>query len=256
METVVQKINGLKELQSIDTDLYELKKLQGALPEEMRDLEDGIAGLETRRTKIEEELKATNLSVVTRRNEIKEAEAFISKCEEQYEEVRNNRQYDSITKQIELKQLEIQLSEKRIKEEEAAIAQLDGRMEEVDALLAAKRDNFEQKKKELEVLVKESEVREADLQKSRTVVLSKMEDDLKLSYQRLLDRSNNGLAVVSVKKDACGGCFSIVPPQRQVSIKERRKLVVCEHCGRVLAEVEASEEEPKPKRSRKKVVKQ
>ena len=149
------------------------------------------------------------------------------------ENVRNSRGYDSITKQIELKQLEIELEQKKIKEEEAATKQSEERVEEVETLLSSKRTTLQEKKGELEALIKESEERERVLQEERTQILSKIEEHLRVSYQRLLDRSGNGLAVVSVKKDACGGCFSLVSPQRQVSIKEGAKIVVCEHCGRI-----------------------
>lgn len=248
--TIAQKLVHLKELQSIDTALYDIAKLRGALPDDLRSLEDSIAGLETRKQKTEEESKETALLIATKRNIIKDAESFISKCDEQQENVRNNREYDSITKQIELKQLEIALEQKRIKEAEVADKLLVDRIKEVEELLLSKRSNLEAKRKELDVLVKESEAREGVLHEERVVVLKKMEDYLKLSYQRLLDKAGNGLAVVSVRKDACGGCFSIVPPQRQVSIREGRKIVVCEHCGRILVDVEIMQE-PVKTRGRK-----
>jgi predicted nucleic acid-binding Zn-ribbon protein len=162
--------------------------------------------------------------------------------------VRNNREYDAITKEMELQALEIQISEKKIKE---AGARIEAKQEEIQGtkdLMDERTKDLETKKKELQVITSESEDEEKSLIKSREKASKGIEDRLFLGYNKIRDNALNGLAVVMVMRGACGGCFNVVPPQRQVDIKERKKIIVCEHCGRILADVEAVVEREKPKR--------
>jgi len=252
--TVAQKIDALKNLQSIDSQLDEIKKVRGALPDEVADLEDEIAGIETRIEKFKTELADLEGNISDHKTQIKNSEALIKKYQEQQMNVRNNREYDAITKEMELQTLEIQISEKRIKE---AGVKIENKKEEISATennLSERQKDLENKKAELEVLTKESEADEKKLLSDREKAGKKLEERLLTSYQKLRDNARNGLAVVPVSRGACGGCFNVVPPQRQADIREKKKLIVCEHCGRILAEVtdEIVTEEKKPRRSRKK----
>jgi uncharacterized protein len=254
--TVDQKLTLLESLQKIDSKLDRIKTLRGDLPEEVADLEDEIVGYEVRLTKHEADIDALNKEISEKKDGIKKAEALTAKYKEQQMNVRNNREYDAITKEMELQELEVQICDKRIKE---ARFNIDSKQEEIastTATLEGRRIDLQNKKKELTELISESEDEEAKLLESREKSIKKMEDRIYESYQKLRINARNGLAVVSVKRDACGGCFNSVPPQRQYDIRERKKLMVCEHCGRILADVEVIVEEdlPKKKTSRKKAV--
>lgn len=248
--TVAQKLEALTKLQAIDSELDEIKKVRGALPDEVRDLEDEIAGFETRLDKHAADLKAIDDEVKENKQGIKDAEKLIAKYGEQQMNVRNNREYDAITKEIELQQLEIQICEKRIKEAEAKKEQKEAAIEDTKQLHKERQDDLESKKAELETITAESEEDEKKLYKDREKALKNLEDRLAISYQRLRDNVRNGLAVVSVKRGACGGCFNTVPPQRQADIRDKKKIIVCEHCGRLLADVEEEIVEEKPKKKR------
>lgn len=251
--TVAQKVDALKSLQSIDSQLDEIKKVRGALPDEVADLEDEIAGIQTRIEKFESELAELEGNISDHKTQIKNSEALIKKYQEQQMNVRNNREYDAITKEMELQNLEIQISEKRIKEAGAKIETKKVEIENTKEVLSERGKDLDNKKSELEVLTKESEADEKKLLAEREKATKKIEERLLTSYQRLRDNARNGLAVVPVSRGACGGCFNVVPPQRQADIRENKKLIVCEHCGRILAEVtdEIVAEEKKPRRSRK-----
>lgn len=255
--TVDQKLNLLEGLQAIDSKLDRIKTLRGDLPEEVSDLEDEIAGYETRLSKHDAEIAELNKEISDRKDAIKKSEAMVAKYKEQQMNVRNNREYDAITKEMELQELEVQICEKRIKEARISIDFKDKEIISTKETLEGRLIDLGNKKGELDELIKESEEEEAKLIETREKSKKKMEDRLFDSYQRLRLNVRNGLAVVSVKRDACGGCFNSVPPQRQYDIRERKKIIVCEHCGRILADVEVIVEEeaaPKKKTSRKKAV--
>lgn len=256
-KTVAQKLEALKNLQSIDSELDEIKKVRGALPDEVADLEDEIAGFETRLQKFENEQSELEGNISDHKTQIKNSEALIKKYEEQQMNVRNNREYDAISKEMELQKLEIQISEKRIKEAYAKIEHKKGDIEKTKEELDERKKDLENKKAELETLTQESEADEKKLLASREKAGKQIEERLLKSYQKLRDNARNGLAVVPVSRGACGGCFNVVPPQRQADIRDAKKLIVCEHCGRILAEVtdEIVNEEKKPRRSRKKATK-
>ncbi len=252
-KTVSQKLEALKNLQSIDSQLDEIKKVRGALPEEVADLEDEIAGYETRVEKFNTELAELEGNISDHKTQIKNSEALIKKYEEQQMNVRNNREYDAITKEMELQNLEIQISEKRIKEAYVKIEHKKEEIEKTQGELGERQKDLVTKQTELEVLTKESESDEKKLVTQRDKAAKDIEERLLISYTKLRTNARNGLAVVPVDRGACGGCFNVVPPQRQADIRDSKKITVCEHCGRILAEVtDEIVTEEKPKRSRRK----
>ncbi len=251
--TVAKKLEALVKLQSIDSELDEIKKVRGALPDEVMDLEDEIAGYQTRVDKQNQEQKDVEDAIAANRVAIKDAEKLIQKYEEQQMNVRNNREYDAISKEIELQKLEIQILEKRIKE---AYEKIEVKKEEIAATkeqLEERSKDLETKKGELETITKESENDEKKLEKARATAAKGVEERILKSYDKIRTNMRNGLGVVPVKRGACGGCFNIVPPQKQAEIREKKKLIVCEHCGRILSDVEDEivEEPVKPKRRTK-----
>ncbi|EMR02938.1 zinc ribbon domain-containing protein [Cesiribacter andamanensis] len=248
--TTAQKLTALLELQAIDSALDDIKKIRGALPEEVSDLEDEIAQYETRISKFEGELKEIEESIETSRLGIKESEKLIKKYEEQQMNVRNNREYDAITKEIELQNLEMQVGEKRIREAYVRIERKQEEIEGVKTRLEERQKDLEGKRKELQQITSESEEDEQKLLQEREEAKQKIEERLLRGYERVRNNARNGLAVVMVKRDACGGCFNIVPPQRRSDIRERKKIIVCEHCGRILADVEDETEESKATRAK------
>ncbi|HLF35920.1 MAG TPA: C4-type zinc ribbon domain-containing protein [Cyclobacteriaceae bacterium] len=253
--TIAQRLEALSKLQSIDSKLDEIAMIRGALPYEVMDLEDEIAGYQTRITKIESEVQEVENSITHTKDAIKSAEKLIQKYTEQQMNVRNNREYDAITKEIELQQLEIQICEKRIKEGYAA---LEGKKEMINntkATLDERKKDLDSKKQELDVISSESQEEEQKLIKSREKAAKTIEDRLIKSYTKIRNNAKNKLAVVSVKRGACGGCFNVVPPQRQAEVREKKKLIVCEHCGRILADVEEVVEEVEKEKRKKKTVK-
>ncbi|MFN3405521.1 MAG: zinc ribbon domain-containing protein [Cytophagaceae bacterium] len=237
--TVAQKLEALVKLQAIDSKLDEIKKIRGDLPEEVRDLEDELAGYETRVGKYQSDIEHLQEEINKNKLAIKDAEKNIKKYEDQQKNVRNNREYDAITKEIELQQLEIQICEKRIKECQNKIGQKNDDIENTKGILDDRKKDLKIKKDELELLTSESKDEEGKLLKEREAASKMIEERLLNSYNKIRLNANNGLAVVSVRRDACGGCFNTVPPQRQVDIRDKKKLIVCEHCGRIFADVES-----------------
>ncbi|MBS9524716.1 hypothetical protein KIH41_15715 [Litoribacter ruber] len=250
--TVAQKLEAIHNLQKIDSRLDAIFKIRGALPEEVQDLEDEIIGYETRLEKFQTDITALEDEIKRHKEAIKDSEKLIKKYQEQQMNVRNNREYDAITKELELQDLEIQVSRKKIGEAEARI---ESKKQDVDALqetLKDRKKDLDTKKDELKSIVSESESEENKLRSEKQDAGKKIEDRLLKSYEKIRNNAKNGLAVVMVKRGACGGCFNIVPPQRQADIREKKKLIVCEHCGRILAGVEDEiEDETTPKKKRK-----
>ncbi|TAE19306.1 MAG: hypothetical protein EAZ95_02215 [Bacteroidetes bacterium] len=253
-KTVEQRLAALHKLQTIDTKLDEIKKMRGALPDEVRDLEDEIAKFETRTSKFQSEVKEFEQEIDNRKQRKKEAEKLITKYKDQQLKVRNDREFQAIAKEIESEELEIQLSEKRIREANDKILRKKGEIETVNQQTDDLRKTLVTKQVELKALLEESEEEEVKLLKERDKHTKNIEERLLRSYDRLRNNANNGLAVVMVKRDACGGCFHVVPPQRQVEIKEKKKLIVCEHCGRIFAGVEEMNiPVPEPKKATRKI---
>jgi len=234
--TVEEKLLALYKLQSIDTEIDKIKILRGELPLEVQDLEDEIEGLQTRASKVNEEIGSFEASVKERSATIKDAKALIEKYEEQLKNIRNNREYDSLNKEIEYQNLEIDLAEKRIKETKMSI------MSQVDVIEGAKNRlsdrtiDLDLKKSELDNIIAETQKDETKLLKNSNVAEKVIDERLLNAYKRLRGSVRNGLAVVPVLRDACGGCFNTVPPQRQMDISARKKVIVCEHCGRILVD--------------------
>ncbi|MGF1638683.1 MAG: zinc ribbon domain-containing protein [Cyclobacteriaceae bacterium] len=244
--TVSQKLEALYKLQLIDSDLDELIKIRGALPEEVGDLEDEIAGYETRIQKHQGEIEIQDNEINANKAAIKNSEKLIKKYEEQQMNVRNNREYDAITKETELQQLEIQICEKRIKEAYVRIEAKKEEIEHTQARLDERKKDLDSKKAELDQIISESEDEEKKLLAGREKAAAQVEERLIKSYNKIRKQARNGLVIVKVLRNACGGCFNIVPPQRQAEVRERKKVIVCEHCGRIFYDVEdIVEEEPK-----------
>ena len=235
-QTVEQKLRALYELQTIHTQIDKIRQIRGDLPMEVSDLEDEVAGLETRIQKIKAELDESEDSIVTRKNMIKEAQAATKKYEAQLAEVKNNREYDAITKEIEIQGLEIQVSEKKIKEHMFEISNRTEGYEKTLAELADRKKDLETKKAELDTITAETEKEEAILQKKAEEAEKQSDERLMIAYNRLRSNSKNGLAVVTIQRDSCSGCFNQIPPQRQLDIRQRKKIIVCEHCGRILVD--------------------
>jgi predicted nucleic acid-binding Zn-ribbon protein len=239
--TIAQKLEDLITLQNIDSQIDQLTQIRGDLPEEVRDLEDEIEGYETRIGKFTAEVDGYQTDGDNQRNNIKESEKLIKKYEEQQMNVRNSREFEAISKEIEAQQLDIQIFEKKIGETQVRILRKKEDIEALRNTLDERRKDLVTKKEELNHIIEESKEEEAVLVTNRDEAASRIEERLLFSYNRLRKNSRNGLSVVAVKRSACGGCFNQVPPQRQAEIRERKKIIVCEHCGRILASVESGE---------------
>ena len=232
--TVEEKLQNLYELQRIDTEIDKIKTLRGELPLEVQDLEDEIAGLETRIENLKVELGELDKTASTRKMDIKKAEEAIKKYSEQLDNVRNNREYDALSKEIEFQKLEIELQEKRIREAQKAKAEKEALMEESKKRYADKVSDLEAKKGELNDIINETHKDEESLQSKSEELAATIDERLLTAYRRIRANARNGLAVVTVDRDACGGCFNKIPPQRQLDIRSRKKIIVCEYCGRIL----------------------
>ena len=232
--SMYEKIMALYELQKIDSQIDEINKVKGELPLEVEDLEDEIAGLNTRLANINAEVEELNNLTKQRRREIDEAQIQIAKYNEQQNNVRNNREYDAISKEIEYQELVISLAEKRLKEYAAATKVKKTALESAEATIAERNIDLSAKKAELESFEVETadQVKELSLLADKAKV--KIDERLLAAYGRIRSKVYNGLAVVTVQRDACSGCFNRIPPQRQVEVRQGKKLIVCEYCGRIL----------------------
>ena len=232
--TVEEKLQNLYELQRIDTEIDKIKTLRGELPLEVQDLEDEIAGLETRIENLKVELGELDKTSSTRKMDIKKAEEAIKKYSEQLDNVRNNREYDALSKEIEFQKLEIELQEKRIREAQKAKAEKEALMEESKKRYEDKVSDLEAKKGELNDIINETHKDEESLQTKSEELAATIDERLLTAYRRIRSNARSGLAGVTVDRDACGGCFNKIPPQRQLDIRSRKKIIVCEYCGRIL----------------------
>lgn len=235
-KTVEQKLQALWNLQTIHTQIDKIHQVRGELPIEVADLEDEVAGLETRLEKIRTELDDKEDAIVVRKNMIKDAQAAIKKYEIQLNEVKNNREFDAINKEIEIQGLEIQVCEKKIREIEYDIQIKTDVYEKTQTELDARKQDLAGKEEELANIVHETEKDEKNLTTKVEKAESKIEERLLIAYKRLRKSAVNGLAVVTIDRDSCSGCFNQIPPQRQLDIRQRKKIIVCEHCGRILVD--------------------
>lgn len=236
--TVEEKLQNLFGLQSIDSQIDEIKVLRGELPMEVNDLEDEITGLQSRVSKLEDEIKGLQQSISDNENGISAAKALVEKYEGQQGNVKNNREFDALTKEIELQNLEVQLSEKKIRDANTEIKGKEEYLTTSQEKLSTREADLVRKKLELEEIVAKTEKDEAKLTKKSTSQQKKIEDRLLVAYHRIRNNYRNGLAVVTIERDSCGGCFAKIPPQRQLEIRQRKRLILCEHCGRVLVDNE------------------
>lgn len=240
---IADKLDQLSQLQSIHTKIDQIQILKGELPIEVADLEDEIAGMTIRLQKFEKEIESAREQIESRKNVIKEAQALITKYERQLDSVKNNREFDALSKEIELQKLDIQISEKKIKEANFSIDNSTKLLEDLSIKIQLKSDNLNAKKKELGHIVAETEKEEKELTAKADSIEASVDAKLLAAYKRIRSTYRNGLAVVNVERHACGGCFGKIPPQTQAEIKLKKRITTCEHCGRILTDVEEFDED-------------
>ena len=225
---------ALYQLQKLDSEIDEINKVKGELPLEVQDLEDELAGLNTRIENINAEIEELNNLTRQRKREVDQAKIMITNYKEQQNNVRNNREYDAITKEIEYQELEIELAEKRLKEYSAQMKVKKALIDETNTLVEERNIDYRAKREELDSIEAETAQQVADLQARAEKAKEPIDERLLVAYNRIRSNVHNGLAVVTVTRDACGGCFNRIPPQRQADIRQGKKLIVCEYCGRIL----------------------
>ena len=236
--TVEQKLKALYQLQTMLSKIDEIKTLRGELPLEVQDLEDEIAGLSTRVERLKSEIAELKTSIAGKKVEIETATASVAKYKDQQETVRNNREYDFLSKEIEFQTLEIELCEKRIREFPDLQAEKEKEVEKCTEKMEERNKDLEAKKNELDEIVSETKQEEERLRDKAKDLETKIEPRLLQSFKRIRKNSRNGLGIVYVQRDACGGCFNKIPPQRQLDIRSRKKIIVCEYCGRIMIDPE------------------
>ncbi len=234
--SVEDKIVALLKLQKIDSKLDEIAILRGELPMEVNDLEDDIEGLNTRKTNIEAEIQGVENFIVEKKQAIKDSEALIKKYETQQDNVKNNREFEAISKEVEHQELEIQYSKKQIRDAEVKIKQKEEKKKQTQKSLKARKEDLKVKKVELEKIISETAEEEEKLEARSEKAKKKVEDRLLLAYEKIRRTYRNGLAIVSIERESCGGCFNAVPPQIQAEIRQRKKIIACENCGRILTD--------------------
>jgi predicted nucleic acid-binding Zn-ribbon protein len=239
--TIAQKLDALFELQKIDSEIDRIRTIRGELPLEVQDLEDEISGLNTRVGKINDEIQELETEITDRKMASKDSEAAIVKYKEQQNNVRNNREFESLSKEIEFQELEIKLHEKKSKEAKYKIDLKQETLTEATDRLTSKQGDLALKQSELDAIISETQKDEDRLLKASDDAKKKIETRLVFAYDRLRENAKNGLAVVQVMRGSCGGCFNKIPPQRQLDIVTKKKLIVCEHCGRILVPVDGAE---------------
>ncbi|KAA6336073.1 Chromosome partition protein Smc [termite gut metagenome] len=236
--SVEQKLKALFQLQTMLSEIDKIKTLRGELPLEVQDLEDEVAGLTTRVEKITAEVEELKTAIANKKIEIENAKTAVEKYKTQQENVRNNREYDFLNKEIEFQTLEIELAEKRIKEFIAEEGTKSNEIINSTTILEERQKDLEQKKSELNEIISETRLEEERLREKAKNVEASIESRLLLSFKRIRKNSRNGLGLVYVQRDACGGCFNKIPPQRQLDIRSRKKVIVCEYCGRIMIDPE------------------
>ena len=236
--SVEQKLKNLYQLQTMLSEIDRIKILRGELPLEVQDLEDEIEGLRHRAGKYAEEVENLNSMVQTRFGKIKEAEAAIERYKSQLDSVRNNREYDMLSKEIEFQSLEVELQNKKIGEARKSIEERNAEIEKLKTQLEERRADLDIKKSELDEIVTETKAEEEKLREKAKGVEQTIDPRLLAAFKRIRKSSRNGLGIVYVERDACGGCFNKIPPQRQLDIRMRKKIIVCEYCGRIMIDPE------------------
>lgn len=234
--SIEDKLRALHDLQSVVSEIDKIKTLRGELPLEVQDLEDEIAGLRTRVVNFDEEVKTLETAINNKKISIKDSQSLIAKYTEQQNHVRNNREFDSLSKEIEFQNLEIELSEKRIKEFTAEMSEKKETIDSSKTLLKEREEDLVRKKNELDEITQETKIEEEKMKNKAEKIESFIESRLLTAFKRIRKNARNGLAVVTIQRDACGGCFNKIPPQRQLDIASRKKIIVCEYCGRILVD--------------------
>ena len=255
--SVEEKLKTLYQLQTTLSAIDEKRALRGELPLEVQDLEDEVAGLNTRIEKIQNEIEDFQQAVAQKKAEISEAQASVERYKEQLNDVKNNREYDTLTKEIEFQSLEIELCNKKIREAGTKIEERKHDLKHAEELIDDRKQALEEKKNELDEIIDETRAEEEILKEKAKELEVKIEPRLLTSFKRIRKNARNGLGIVYVQRDACGGCFNKIPPQRQLDIKMHKKIIVCEYCGRIMIDPElagvktavATEEKPKRKRA-------
>lgn len=258
--TIEERLKALYDLQVIDSTIDKIRTVRGELPLEVQDLEDEVEGLTLRLEKLTDGIDDLVIDISNKKNSITDANNLIKKYEEQQNKVRNNREFDAITKEIEFQTLEIELAEKRIKEGEFQLSSKKVKVEEAKEYLEGRKVDLVNKQKELNEITAETSAEEEKLQKKSDKAAKVIDERLMKAYTRIRSNARNGLAVVTIQRDSCGGCFNKIPPQRQMDIKNHKKVLVCEHCGRILVDAtfdpnyveKVEEEKPKRRVTRKK----
>ena len=262
--TVEERLKTLYQLQTTLSGIDEKRALRGELPLEVQDLEDEIEGLTTRIEKIQNEVKEFEQAVTMKKGEIETAKASVERYKQQLNDVKNNREYDTLSKEIEFQSLEIELCNKKIKEASYKIEEKKGELAQNQEVIEDRQQALEVKKSELEEIMEETRAEEEKLKQKVKELEAKIEPRLLTSFKRIRKNARNGLGIVYVQRDACGGCFNKIPPQRQLDIKMHKKIIVCEYCGRILIDPElagvkldkpVSEEKKTRKRAIRKTVK-
>ena len=255
--SVEEKLKTLYQLQTTLSAIDEKRALRGELPLEVQDLEDEIAGLNTRVEKIKAEIEDFQQAVSQKKTEITEAQASVERYKMQLDDVKNNREYDTLTKEIEFQSLEIELCNKKIREAATKIDERQHDLKHAEELIDDRKQALEEKKNELDEIIDETRAEEERLKEKAKDLEVKIEPRLLTSFKRIRKNARNGLGIVYVQRDACGGCFNKIPPQRQLDIKMHKKIIVCEYCGRIMIDPELAgvktvapaEEKPKRKRA-------
>lgn len=253
--SVEEKLKTLYQLQTTLSAIDDKRALRGELPLEVQDLEDEIAGLTIRIDKIQKEIAEFKDAVAKKKSDIQEAQTSVEKYKVQLDDVRNNREYDTLSKEIEFQSLEIQLCEKKIKEANSKVDDKTAELADNTQLMEDRKADLDTKKKELDEIMEETRAEEEKLKEKAKELEVKIEPRLLLSFKRIRKNARNGLGIVYVQRDACGGCFNKIPPQRQLDIKMHKKIIVCEYCGRIMIDPELAgvktekpvEEKPKRK---------
>jgi len=236
--SVEENLKRLYELQLIDRKLDKIRSVRGELPIEVSDLEDEIEGMQTRVQKVDNKINELNEHIEERRNKIKEAQELKRKYQGQQDNVKNNREYLALSKEIELQDLEVMASEKKIKDYENQLEEQQSKKDKTQSEIEEKQSELSDKKEELDNIIAETEKEEATYNNQRQEAEGKLEQRLINAYNRIRSNFKNGLAVATIQRESCGGCFSVVPPQRQLDVAQRKKIILCENCGRILIDDE------------------
>ena len=236
--SVEEKLKAFYQLQTLVSEIDKIKTLRGELPLEVQDLEDEVTGLTTRIEKIKGEIEDLKSNIASKKIEIETAKASIEKYKGQQENVRNNREFDVLSKEIEFQTLEVELCEKRIKEYTAAAKSKEEDIAKSAETLEERKKDLEVKKTELDDIISETKQEEEKLREKAKTVEATIEPRLLQAFKRIRKNSHNGLAITYVQRDACGGCFNKIPPQKQMDIRMRKKIIVCEYCGRIMIDPE------------------